>query len=361
MENKTIQFASVGDLLLTARSSDRPGRGLEALSDEIQSLFKSRDLVFANLECTLEGDEKVPTEPRVLTTETQILSLGQSGIDCVSLGNNHAFDCYDQGFIRLRKMLAGIGIRCCGAGLNIQEATAPVLYDIQGIRLAILGVVDRSSGIYRFAGESTSGVAPLETQMVCHRIRELKQTVDHVIVSPHWGMERFRIPSPSQMDQARAFADAGASLVLGHHPHVVQGMEMVGNVPVVYSLGNFMSSHVYWDSGDYLNWNKFERVGCIFMCEFSKDSVLSVKQIPVYDDGVCIKIDKTGWAEKCIAKVNGLLASGVTQKTYDREAFRVNRIKPVLSHLSWQGLKKIRLRHFIKAYKKLVSSTKEML
>ena len=73
-------------------------------------------------------------------------------------------------------------------------------------------------------------------------------------------MERFRIPSPAQMDQARAFADAGASLVLGHHPHVVQGMEMVGNVPVVYSLGNFMSSHVYWDSGDYLNWNRFERV-----------------------------------------------------------------------------------------------------
>jgi len=361
MGNKTIQFAAVGDLLLTARSSARPGRGLEVLSDEIQSLFKSRDLVFANLECTLEGDEKVPTEPRVLTTEIQIQSLEQSGIDCVSLGNNHAFDCYDQGFIRLRKMLSGIGIRWCGAGLNIQEAMEPVLYDIQGIRLAILGVVDRSSGIYRFAGERNSGVAPLETERVCSRIRELKQTVDHVIVSLHWGMERFRIPSPAQVDQARAFADAGASLVLGHHPHVVQGMEIVGNVPVVYSLGNFMSSHVYWDSGDYMNWSRFERVGCIFMCEFSKDSVLGVEQIPVYDNGVCIGIDKTGWGEKSIAKVNQLLASGVTQKIYDREAFRVNWIKPLLYHLSWQGLKRIRLRHFIKAYKKLVSQIREIL
>jgi len=361
MENKTIQFAAVGDLLLTARSSDRPGRGLDALSGEIQSLFKSRDLVFANLECTLEGNEKVPTEPRLLTTETQILSLGQSGIDCVSLGNNHAFDYYDQGFMRLREMLSGIGIRWCGAGLNIQEAMEPVLYDIQGIRLAIWGVVDRSSGIYRFAGENNSGVTPLETDRVCNQIRDLKQTVDHVIISPHWGMERFLIPSPGQMDQARAFADAGASLVLGHHPHVVQGMEMVGNVPVVYSLGNFMSSHVYWDSGDYLNWNKFERVGCIFMCEFSKDRLLGIKQIPVYDDGVCIEIDKTGWGEKCIAKVNRLLASGVTQKIYNREAFRVHRVKPVLYRLSWQGLKTIRPRHFIKAYKKLVSKTKEIL
>ena len=65
-------------------------------------------ITFANLECTLEGDEKVPTEPRVLTTEIQIQSLEQSGIDCVSLGNNHAFDCYDQGFIRLREMLSRI-------------------------------------------------------------------------------------------------------------------------------------------------------------------------------------------------------------------------------------------------------------
>ncbi|WP_321495880.1 CapA family protein [uncultured Desulfobacter sp.] len=354
MGNKTVQFAAAGDFLLTARSSDQPGRGLEALSDEIQSLFKSCDLVFANLECTLEGNEKIPTEPRVLTTESQILSLEQSGIDCVSLGNNHAFDCYDQGFIRLREMLSDIGIRSCGAGLNMQEAMEPAIYDIQGIQLAIIGVVDRSSGIYRFAGESNSGVAPLETESVCLQIRELKQMVDHVIISSHWGMERFRIPSPEQMNQARAFADAGASLVLGHHPHVVQGMEMVENVPVVYSLGNFMSSHVYWDSGDNLDWNKFERVGCIFMCEFTKDNVVNIQQIPVYDDGVCIKIDKNGWADKCISKVNRLLASGVTQKTYDHEAFRVNKILPVLSHLSWQGLKKIRPGHFIRAYKKLV-------
>ena len=354
MEDNTIKFAAAGDLLLTARSSDRPGRGLEALSDEIISFFKLYDLVFANLECTLEGDKKVSTEPRVLTTETQILSFRQSGIDCVSLGNNHAFDYCDQGFIRLRKMLSDIGISWCGAGLNIQEAMEPIQYDIQGIRLAILGVVDRSSGIHQFAKESSSGVAPLEMERVCRRIRELKQTVDHVIVSPHWGMERFRIPSPTQRRQAREFVDAGASLVIGHHPHVVQGMETIKNVPVLYSLGNFMSSHVYWDSGDYLNWNRFERVGCIIACEVSKDSVLSVQQVPVYDDGVSIVIDKSGWAEKCIKKVNGLLADGVTQKAYNREAFRVNKILPVLSHLRWQNLKKIRPGHLIKAYKKLV-------
>ena len=271
------------------------------------------------------------------------------------IGNNHTFDCYDQGFVKLGGLLNDIGIRWCGAGFDIKKALEAAVFEIQGIRLAILCIVDPSSGMFRFAEKNTSGVAPNDATEVCRKITELKESVDHVIVSPHWGMERFRIPSPGQIDQARAFADAGASLVLGHHPHVVQGMEMVGNVPVVYSLGNFMSSHVYWDSGDYLNWNRFERVGCMFKCEFSKDSVLSVEQVPVYDDGVCIKIDKTGWGEKCIAKVNRLLASGVTQKAYDREAFRVNRIKPVLSHLSWQGLKKIRPRHFIKAYKKLVS------
>ena len=100
-KHKRIRFAAVGDLLLTAGPDDTISeRGLEALSDGVLELFASCDIVFANIECTLAGCKTVPTEPRVVSTEKQIKSLRNTGINVVTLGNNHMFDCLDEGFHR---------------------------------------------------------------------------------------------------------------------------------------------------------------------------------------------------------------------------------------------------------------------
>ncbi|ACN15109.1 CapA [Desulforapulum autotrophicum HRM2] len=347
---KKIRFAAVGDLLLTARSSDRPGRGIEALAPEIVSLFKSCDVVFANLECTLPGKKMIPTEPRVLSTEHQVRSLQDSGIDIVSLGNNHTFDCFDEGFLKLSAMLTEMGIKWCGAGLNLEEALNVPIIEVNGLKIAFLCVVDRSTGPSSFATEDASGVAPLKTDAICRMIEALKLTVDHIIVSPHWGMERFRIPSLLQIEQAHTFVNAGASMVLGHHPHVLQGMEFYHGVPVVYSLGNFIASHVYWENGEYLTWNKFERTGCILLAELDSTSVFNVEQIPVIDDGNLVSIEKTRWGRNCTNKVNRLLEKGVTQKKYKREAFFVGTIKPILSRLKWAKLKQTRPKDFKKLF-----------
>jgi poly-gamma-glutamate synthesis protein (capsule biosynthesis protein) len=350
----SIRIAAVGDLLLTTRpGSDSPGRGLEALSGGIRELFASCDIVLANLECTMQGGSLVATEPRVLTSEAQVQGLKRVGINLVTLANNHAFDAGDEGFKQLTSLLSQSDIAFFGAGMNRADAEQPVVLEIKDIRVALLGSVDASSGMYRFADNLTSGVAPLDSEEICRRIKNLRSEADHVIISPHWGEERFRFPSPEQIEQGHAFIDAGASLVVGHHPHVLQGMEVYQNAPIIYSLGNFLANPVYWDNGDTLTWSRFERTGCILIAEFFKDRLHNVQQIAVIDDGKKICIDESGRGTGYLHSANRLLARGVTPLSYRHEAFRVRTIKPILGQLRWSKLRKIRPGHFRKAFKLL--------
>jgi len=342
-KNSTIRLAAVGDLLLTTKpGSPTPGRGLEALSPRLREFFKSCDIVFGNLECTLTG---------VIASEEQIRSLPVGNVSAVTLGNNHAFDCLDEGFHRLRNLLAELGVPWCGAGESVAQALRPAILEISGIKIAFLGTVDRTTGTNRFAGKSASGVAPLDVDELCETIRKLRQEVNHVIASPHWGEERFRIPSPRQIKEAHAFVDAGASLVLGHHPHVLQGMEVYKNIPIAYSLGNFIANHVYWSDGDFLTWNKFERTGCILTAELDGDNILDVKQIPVYDDGETVDLETSGWGGGCVEKANLMLSRGVSARRYGRERFLIQTIKPILTHLSRIKPSELRPGHLVKAAK----------
>ena len=351
-EDKKVRFAAVGDLLLTSKlGATLPGRGLEALSDEVRDILATCDIVLANLECTLPGKKMVSTEPRVFTTEAQVRTLQDADINVVTLGNNHTFDSFDEGFQQMIDILEGLNIQWCGAGFNLDEAYKPVIVKTNEISIAIIGMVDASSGMNRFAGKSTSGVAPLETDQLCRHISALRTQVDHIIISPHWGDERFRFPAPEQIEQAHAFIDAGASMMLGHHPHVLQGMEYYREAPIIYSLGNFFANHVYWDSGDFLTWNRFERTSCILLAELDKTGIHNVQQLPIFDDGTTIRIEKSGWGKRCLDKANQLLTKEVTSSRYQRETFRVCTLKPILSHLRWAKLRRIRPEHFRKATK----------
>ena len=130
----TIRFAAVGDLLFTVKPGGNPERGLEVLSQEIIELFETCDIVFANLESTLSGAETISTEPRIVSSEKQILSLENAGINAVTLGNNHAFDCFEEGFYKVSGFLDKMKIPWCGAGLNIKEASRPLFMQFNGIK-----------------------------------------------------------------------------------------------------------------------------------------------------------------------------------------------------------------------------------
>jgi len=347
--DSTIRLAAIGDLLMTTRPGEKaPGRGLEALSDDLRRLFASCDIVLANLECTLTGIVRIETEPRVFTTEAQLLGLAQAGINAVSLANNHAFDGGDEGFKRVVALLEKQKISWFGAGLNSAEARQPCILDVKGVRIALIGAVDASTGARRFAGPESSGVAPFDLGILCQEIRLLRSQVDHILVSPHWGQERFRFPSPEQIRQAHALVDAGASMVIGHHPHVIQGMERYKEGTIAYSLGNFLANNVYWDNGDFLTWNRFERTGCILLAELDKKGIRNVEQVPAYDNGRVIAMDKAGKGKRYLRNANQMLIPEVTSVRYRREEFRVHTLLPIFSHFRWEKLRRIRPSHFKK-------------
>ncbi|MCK5826532.1 MAG: CapA family protein, partial [Desulfuromusa sp.] len=352
VKKQKIRLAAVGDLLLTTPYGTKtPGRGMEALSEEIVELFSSCDIVFANLECTLPGKESISSEPRVFATDEQLQSLTTAGINLVTLSNNHAFDAFDEGFDKTTQKLNKLGIVSFGAGHNINAAATPAIFTINGISIAFLAAVDKATGMQQFADQTTSGVPHLDTETICAEMEQLKTEIDHIVLAPHWGEERFRFPSPRQIDQARTFADSGATLILGHHPHVLQGMECYQDTTIAYSLGNFFVNNIYWENGDIMTWSRFERSSCILLIELDKNGVISTRQVPIYDDGEKISIEKTGWGEKCIKTANDYLTNKITPASYQRETFRVRTIRPLLNHLNWSKLIQVRPQHVQKTIK----------
>jgi poly-gamma-glutamate synthesis protein (capsule biosynthesis protein) len=298
----------------------------------------------------------VPTEPRVVGNADGVRAIADAGFNIVTLANNHAFDCLDAGFANVRNLLDELGVRHFGAGMNLGEAATPAIVEINGVRLAFLAAVDKRSGPYWFASPDHCGVAPLDMDRLLRQIRELRSTAHHVIVSLHWGEERFWMPSPGQIEQAHAFVDAGASMILGHHPHVIQGMETYHGAPILYSLGNFIADDIHYSDGDVLRWNRTERTGCVFVAEFDGKTVLHASQTPTYDAGECVDVDHDDLGARRIAMTNRAIVRGVTLGRYRRQHLWVKTIQPILVHLRWSELKKIRLRQLGKAFQLLFQS-----
>jgi len=342
---KHVRLAAAGDLLLAAGGRSAPGapHGEGAL-DGARELLAGADLAVGNLECTLPGDgATVPTEPRVVATPEMVRAVAAAGFRVVSLANNHMFDCLEAGFRRLRALLGELGVACFGAGEDLAEAAAPAIVEAGGLRLAFLGAVDERSGARQFAAPGRWGVAPLEMDRLTGQVRELAGEVDHVIVSPHWGEERLLIPSPQQVAQGRAMIEAGASLVLGHHPHVIQGLERRGRGAVAYSLGNFVARDVPYADGDVLRWNRLERTGCLLLAELTAEGLGEVRQVPTYHDGRRVGPEESGAGEQRIGRANRALARGVTIGRYRREHLWVKTLRPALEQLRWSRLRSLRL------------------
>ena len=354
-----LRLAAVGDLLLATTPDDpAAGRDLDAMFEGVRAALAGCDVVLANLECTLPGGAVVSTEPRVIASEELIRAAAAAGVGVVSLAHNHAFDCGVEGFENLRPLLDELGVAHFGAGRDLDEATAPAIVEADGVSLAILGGADASTGAYHFAGPGQPGVAPLDVEGLRERIADLHSRVDHVIVAAHWGEERFAVPSPRQIAQARSLVEAGASAVLGHHPHVLQGMETYRGRPIAYSLGNFVANEVPLSDGDAIRWGRPGRTGCVLRMDLRPGGVDDIEQIATHDDGLRIEVDRSRWARRRLAKLNRAVAGGVSPRRYRREHVRVHVVRPFLGYLRWSRLTRVRPRHVSKALREVLHSRK---
>jgi len=245
MQQHKIRLISAGDISFQGRFSDNLS---ENPLNDVGPFFRSADMVIANLESPFvdQSVDPVPGKCSLRGNKNWATILKQSGVGLVTLANNHMMDFGDQGLLSTIKALDDAGIIHVGAGRNRQAACSPIVIELSGKKMAFFGrsSVEVSSKCY--AEDQSPGVAYLHEDELLDSIKEHRTTVDLIVVMLHWGIENYSYPSPSQRILAKKIIEAGADIILGHHPHVIQGEESIGNSLVSYSSGNFFFDEFVW-------------------------------------------------------------------------------------------------------------------
>jgi poly-gamma-glutamate capsule biosynthesis protein CapA/YwtB (metallophosphatase superfamily) len=205
-------------------------------------LFRRDDLTVVNLECpvshlgtALDKEFTFRCDPAALD------EMQAAGVEVANQGNNHAYDYGPQALVDSVRRLRAADLAPVGAGPNQRRALRPVTFRLDGWRVAVLGfgmVVDPSFSV---AGEDTPGIAAgHDTDLMLRAIRRAERRADLVVVTIHWGVELDTEPRPEQVELGRAFVDAGADIVFGHHAHRLQPLEHYRGRPIFWGLGNFV-------------------------------------------------------------------------------------------------------------------------
>lgn len=230
----------VGDLMLGRGVRDLvEARGSDWLLAEVEDLLHA-DLVIANLESLLADPPEGSSPALNLAAGAGVGdSLSRAGIGAVSLANNHALDARSEGLAATLAELEGRGIVAVGAGDTLAEARSARILSINGVRVALLAYNDvpQASGLRAGSGPV---VAELEPASMEAEVRRARERADVVVVVFHWGEEYNASPTPRQREMARRAREAGAQVVVGSHPHVVQPLDLQADGVVAYSLGNFV-------------------------------------------------------------------------------------------------------------------------
>jgi poly-gamma-glutamate capsule biosynthesis protein CapA/YwtB (metallophosphatase superfamily) len=227
-----------GDVTLTDAYTDKVGKNQQWAFSQLEE-FRQADISMVNLEAPFtSASQPLPGKKFNFKAPVEnVQALQTGGIDIVNLANNHAMDYQTAGLVETAQTLKKAGIQSVGAGENIKAARRPVVMEVKGKKVAYLGYYDAD---LHAATEKAAGTNPRHNDRVAADIKALRGQVDWIVVNYHWGEELAKYPGDWQIELARFTVDQGADLVVGHHPHVLQGAEVYKGRPIVYSLGNFI-------------------------------------------------------------------------------------------------------------------------
>ncbi len=283
MSEAKLTIAAVGDIGLYNRIPDAlAAHGIEAYCGQARAALAGADLRFGNVEIPLM--EHGGSDDFSLVGPAHAAEIVQTlGFEVASLANNHMLDAGWDGAQSTRRILEERGIRGFGLGATEREARKPLLIECAGLKLGFLGYSEGQHGRHRHvAGTKSPGVAPIDSTKICEDLRALRGQVDLAIVSMHWGVNYIPYAMPEQRSLARELAAAGADLILGHHPHVPQGIEQIGRTLVAYSLGDFIFD---WGGGNVTNQEALARRRRSGILELGwQDGRWERRWIPVYQD-----------------------------------------------------------------------------
>ena len=184
----------------------------------------------------------------IYARDEDFFRIKEMRFDVVSLANNHIWDLGEKGLKNTIQHLRENGIKYCGAGMDLAEASRPAVVEKDGLRVAVLAYCMYDSkflGYVRVAGVQKPGVNPLDMDKVVDDIREAKMQYDKVIIMPHWGREYHYEPLPECVTMAKQMVDTGADAVMGSHPHQIQPLVVYKGRPICFSMGNFLFPDFY--------------------------------------------------------------------------------------------------------------------
>jgi poly-gamma-glutamate synthesis protein (capsule biosynthesis protein) len=293
-----------------------PGRCVQAAVDErgnadflyedVRTLISGADIAVGTLNAALSD-----FPPHTGCIDTFVLvgssihadAMAAAGFDVMSVATNHIKNCGltscgDRGFFDTMDNLDRVGILRVGAGNNIQEAMQPVVVEKNGIRFGFVSLGEIES--MAFASEETPGIAPLPQDFdeaeanLRAAIAAAREVSDVVIAMPHWGSDYSDTPNYRQLFFDQVAVDAGADLVMGNHPHVIQGMRKIEGIPVFYSLGSFVFDQ---------DWSLETQQGIVVVVTFRGKELVDYEVIPVHIDGTGqVQVAASPEAEEILAR-----------------------------------------------------------
>jgi hypothetical protein len=254
-----VEIVAVGDIMMhgmvkrsAAMAADEAGNhdGFDVLWEDLRADLSAADIAFANLETPVAPKARREVKQMVFDAPPVVLdSLAHAGFDVVSFANNHVYDQGIDGLVETVENIAASPLVSVGAGPSCGAAWAPSVVERNGIRVGFVATSDLFNANLN-AGDDAPCVAVFDEAKVLASVVEAREAgVDLVVVSVHWGVEYSTTPLPRHVDAARRLIDGGVDVILGHHPHVIQPIE-VRIAPdgrrglIAYSLGNFVSNQV---------------------------------------------------------------------------------------------------------------------
>lgn len=281
MNDHSVRFSAVGDITL----GDHPlcaGFGAYSRFRKEEPVFPFRkslevlqrsELLFGNLECSHSNVGLKENDLRSVQMRgdpRHIPALVTAGFKVVNVANNHSMQHGNEVFLDSVRQLQAHNIACCGIAADAKAISAkPVIIQKNGLKIGFLGYSLRPRQYFEHVPLYAEG----HPEPMVRDVVALRSQVDALVVSVHWGEEFIQKPSPEEIQLAHRLVDAGADIIIGHHPHVLRGIEQYGRGYIVYSLGNFVCDML---------WDDTLRTSLIFECTFARAGVRDVRLVPTY-------------------------------------------------------------------------------
>jgi poly-gamma-glutamate capsule biosynthesis protein CapA/YwtB (metallophosphatase superfamily) len=278
VKDPSIEFHFTGDIMMDDVIGDYIERlGVDYPWTDVGPILASADIAAVNLETSVStrGTTYKPTGYGFRSHPDTVQGLVNSGIDFVSLANNHSLDFGELALTDTLNTLDTQNIKYTGAGFNRKQAEQLAIVERKQMKIGFLSYTSILPNKSWIAQDDSAGVATLKPEYfdrILARIQEANEQVDLLVVGLHWGIEHSNQVESWQRELAKKMIDSGADVIVGHHPHVLRGIEIYKNKPILYSTGNFI----------FLKKDENAGKSAIFKVTMNRDGFVSGSLDPIY-------------------------------------------------------------------------------